>query len=118
MHNLKFQFGPCILQIFFTFNFQEPLKSADEVIKEKRKSASDTNKQVKKLQSNIEATTLGDISALADLQAKLKDEEDSVEAKPKAKKAAAKKTTKKSTKKEEASSDESAATDDAAAESR
>ena len=90
---------------------------SDEVIKEKRKSASDTNKQVKKLQSNIEATTLGDISALADLQAKLKDEEDSVEAKPKAKKAAAKKTTKKSTKKEEASSDESAATDDAAAES-
>ena len=90
---------------------------SDEVIKEKRKSASDTNKQVKKLQSNIEATTLGDISALADLQAKLKDEEDSVEAKPKAKKAAAKKTTKKSTKKEEASSDESADTDDAAAES-
>ena len=87
---------------------------SDEVIKEKRKTASDTNKQVKKLQSNIEATTLGDISALADLQAKLMDEEGSAEAKPKAKKAAAKKTTKKSTKKEETSSEESTSADDAA----
>ena len=91
---------------------------SDEVIKEKRKSASDTNKQVKKLQSNIEATTLGDISALADLQAKLKDEEQTTEEKPKAKKApakkaAAKKTTKKS--KEEVAKDDAAPSEDAPA---
>lgn len=91
---------------------------SDEVIKEKRKSASDTNKQVKKLQGNIEATTLGDISALADLQAKLKDEEQTTEEKPKAKKApakkaAAKKTTKKA--KKEVAKDDVAPSEDAPA---
>ena len=91
---------------------------SDEVIKEKRKSASDTNKQVKKLQSNIEATTLGDISALADLQAKLKDEEQTTEEKPKAKKApakkaAAKKTTKKA--KEEVAKEDAVPSEDAPA---
>ena len=86
---------------------------SDEVIKEKRKSASNTNKQVKKLQSNIEATTLGDISALADLQAKLKDEEQTTEEKPKTKKAPAKKTTKKA--KEEVATDNAAPSEDAPA---
>ena len=91
---------------------------SDEVIKEKRKSASNTNKQVKKLQGNIEATTLGDISALADLQAKLKDEEQTTEEKPKAKKApakkaAAKKTTKKA--KKEVAKDDAAPSEDAPA---
>ena len=86
---------------------------SDEVIREKRKSASDTNKQVKKLQSNIETTTLGDISALADLQAKLKDKEQTSEEKPKAKKApakkaSAKKTTKKAKAKDAPDSDKSA----------
>lgn len=42
----------------------------------KKAEAEDTKKTVKKIQSKVEKTTLGDLSALADLKEKLKNEED------------------------------------------
>ena len=53
------------------------------VMKEKRAEAESTKKAVKTIQSKVEKTTLGDLSALADLKAKL--DSDEAEASDKAK---------------------------------
>ncbi|MBI3883407.1 MAG: hypothetical protein HY305_04110, partial [Sphingobacteriales bacterium] len=52
---------------------QEEEKQA--VVKEKKADAEVTKKAVKNLQSKVEKSTLGDLSALADIKAKLDNNE-------------------------------------------
>ena len=62
---------------------QEKEEEKQVVMKEKRAEAESTKKAVKTIQSKVEKTTLGDLSALADLKAKL--DSDEAEASDKAK---------------------------------
>ena len=54
---------------------QEKEEEKQVVMKEKRAEAESTKKAVKTIQSKVEKTTLGDLSALADLKAKLDSDE-------------------------------------------
>ena len=53
-----------------TKTWEEPKK---EEVKEKNTEADSTQKAVKKLKANLEKTTLGDISELADLKSKMEE---------------------------------------------
>ena len=60
---------------------QEQAEAKEAVKKEARSEAENARKAVKNIQSKVEKSTLGDLGALADIKAKLKEEEKNNEAK-------------------------------------
>lgn len=60
---------------------QEQAEAKEAVKKEARNEAENARKTVKNIQSKVEKSTLGDLGALADIKAKLKEEEKNAETK-------------------------------------